>query len=121
MFFGLSGALWWSPPFSARRVVSVGLFPGPGSDKKVSICLLPSEQGRVSLDPGVGIALPFEARSARVVGISLDPVVLKQAKKKGKNIPNVIVNSKTTRSCNYGGDVIPTITVSAASSLSLRL
>ena len=45
-------------------------------------------------------------------------VVLKQAKKKGENIPNVIVNLKTTRSCNYGVDVIPTITVSGASSLS---
>ena len=45
--------------------------------------------------------------------------VLKQAKKKGENSAKLIVDVKTTRACNYGVDVIPTITASGASQLSL--
>ena len=44
--------------------------------------------------------------------------VLKHAKKKGENVAKLIVDLKTTRSCNYGVDVVPTITASGASSLS---
>ena len=44
--------------------------------------------------------------------------VLKQAKKKGENIAKLIVDLKTNRSCNYGVDVIPTITARGASLLS---
>ena len=45
--------------------------------------------------------------------------VLKQAKKKGETSAKLIVDLKTIRSCNYGVDVIPTITASGAASLSL--
>ena len=44
-------------------------------------------------------------------------VVLKQAKKKGENASKLIVDLKTIRSCNYGVDVIPTITARGASLL----
>ena len=44
--------------------------------------------------------------------------VLKHAKKKGESTAELIVDLKTTRSCTYGVDVIPTITASGAASLS---
>ena len=44
--------------------------------------------------------------------------VLKQAKKKGENIAKLVEDLKTIRSCNYGVDVIPTITARGASLLS---
>ena len=42
-----------------------------------------------------------------------------KANKKGEHIAKLIVYLKTIRSCNYGVDVMPTITASGASSLSL--
>ena len=43
--------------------------------------------------------------------------VLRKAKVKGETRAKLIVDLKTTRCCNYGVDIVPTITTSAASSL----
>ena len=44
--------------------------------------------------------------------------VLKHSEKKCENTAKLIVDLKTTRCCNYGVDVIPTITARGASTLS---